>query len=119
LAWNLGHQHFAPPNRDAEYMGVHVTLTGVRGLLGPLLAVEIYRRLAPVGWGSGVFAVCAACNMIGMIGFIFLARRMPRVNEHTASDRAERQVGASAVPSVERHEHAREQLVSSGDSANK
>ena len=112
LAWNLGHQHFAPPNRDAEYMGVHVTLTGVRGLLGPLMAVEIYRWLAPFGWGSGVFVICAICNLIGMIGFIFLARRVPQVTQHKAHDCPESHVEPAAL----RHEHAPEQLVSSGNS---
>ena len=31
LAWTLGHLDFAPPHRASQYMGVHVTLTGVRG----------------------------------------------------------------------------------------
>src|SRR5690606_6337046 len=31
LGWNLGHNDFASLGRTQHYMGVHVTLTGVRG----------------------------------------------------------------------------------------
>ena len=60
LAWNLGHQDFAPPGRDSQYMGVHVTLTGIRGLMAPFLAVGIYQVLDSGSAGAGiwVFAVC-------------------------------------------------------------
>lgn len=80
LAWNLGHQDFAPPHRDSQYMSVHVTLTGIRGLLAPFLAVTIYelldQRLA--GAGSGVFGVCLAINSLGAWGFVRFSRDMRR-----------------------------------------
>ena len=31
LAWQLGHNDFAKPDQLSAYMGIHVTLTGVRG----------------------------------------------------------------------------------------
>jgi hypothetical protein len=52
-------------------MGVHVTLTGVRGLLAPVGAILLYDRF---GSGKWVFAVCLALNIIGAIGFVALAR---------------------------------------------
>ncbi|MCA9285100.1 MAG: MFS transporter [Phycisphaerales bacterium] len=80
LAWNLGHHDFAPPNRDAQYMGVHVTLTGLRGLLAPFLAVGIYdlldRQIPGSGGGFWVFGVCLALNLVGAIGFVHLKRQM-------------------------------------------
>src|SRR5262249_20503672 len=51
LAWHLGHLDFAPPHRASEYMGVHVTLNGVRGVLAPILAVSIYQSLR--AWRPG------------------------------------------------------------------
>ena len=57
LAWNLGHQDFAPPGRDSQYMGVHVTLTGIRGLMAPFLAVGIYQLL-----DSGSPARASGCS---------------------------------------------------------
>ncbi|MBL0926611.1 MAG: MFS transporter [Phycisphaerales bacterium] len=45
LAWNLGHHDFAQRDRAAVYMGLHVTLTGVRGLFAPFIGALLYH-----GW---------------------------------------------------------------------
>jgi hypothetical protein len=79
LAWNLGHQHFAPRDRDAEYMGVHITLTGIRGFIGPMLAVQLYMWLLPRGWQVGSFGVCLLANLLGGIGFLWLAKQRQRI----------------------------------------
>ncbi len=42
LAWSLGHHDFASRQMAPIYMGLHVTLTGVRGALGPFLGMFIY-----------------------------------------------------------------------------
>ncbi|HMN95184.1 MAG TPA: MFS transporter [Phycisphaerales bacterium] len=81
LAWNLGHHDFAPAHRDSEYMGVHVTLTGVRGLIAPFLAVSIYRHFdqgvaGAAGAGVWVFGVCFALNVIGALGFVRMRRTL-------------------------------------------
>lgn len=77
LAWNLGHQHFAPPDRDAEYMGVHITLTGIRGVIGPILGVQLFHAISPtVGQRQAFvtcFAICLATNVIGACGFVYLS----------------------------------------------
>lgn len=78
LAWNLGHQHFAPREHDAEYMGVHITLTGIRGVLGPLLGVQLYNWLASANLHAGAFFVCFVMNVIGAIGFAMLNRSVKR-----------------------------------------
>ncbi len=73
LAWNLGHHDFSPPHRDAEYMAVHVTLNGLRGLIAPFIAAPLYAALPP-GERQWVFVVCIAVNVAGMVGFVRLAR---------------------------------------------
>jgi MFS family permease len=80
LAWNLGHHDFAPPHRDAQYMAVHVTLTGIRGLIAPFLAVGLYESFDARSSGAGVwvFAVCFALNFAGALGFVALNRSMER-----------------------------------------
>jgi len=46
IAWSLWVTKFSPPNRTAEYMGVHVFLTGLRGVIAPQI---VYSLLAPLG----------------------------------------------------------------------
>jgi hypothetical protein len=76
LGWNLGHLDYASIDRSAQYMGVHVTLTGIRGVIGPLAAVAIYEWLETTnpGAGWGVFALCLGLNLVGAAGFIVLNR---------------------------------------------
>jgi hypothetical protein len=78
LAWNLGHHDYAPEHRDGQYMGVHVTLTGLRGIAAPFLAVGLYGWLDSIGFGSGIFLVCLITNVVGLAGFISMARDLSR-----------------------------------------
>lgn len=57
IAWNLGHLHFAEPRRAELYMGVHVSLTGVRGLIAPLVGIWLWHV---VGWFVWVIAIVLA-----------------------------------------------------------
>jgi len=76
LAWNLGHQDYAPLEQSSRYMGLHVTLTGIRGLLAPAFGMAIYTFLHKSGYQAGpfVFYVGAFLSAIGGIGFILLAK---------------------------------------------
>lgn len=78
LGWNLGHHDFAPVEKASQYMGVHVTLTGVRGLVAPLIAISLYEVLEHVAPGAGpwVFAACLALSLTGALGFTVMARSM-------------------------------------------
>lgn len=80
LAWNLGHLHFVRPAQSGQYMSVHVTLTGLRGLLAPFLGVALYQLLEQRQPGSGpyLFVLCAAIVVAGAIGFALMLRATPR-----------------------------------------
>ena len=78
LAWNLGHQHFAPAHQDSLYMSVHVTLTGVRGIIGPYIGVLVYEWLRPTGDSGWVFAISAALTTLGAMGFVLLNQARKR-----------------------------------------
>ncbi len=85
LAWQIGHNDFARPERAGLYMGVHATLTGVRGVFAPFLGMALYVgwgevRLAGVGTvipafsglGAGVMLLAAALSVIATLGFASL-----------------------------------------------
>lgn len=91
LAWQLGHNDFASRRMVSLYMGIHLTLTGVRGAFAPFLGMALF-----VGWGAptlpGVgtvlpafggigawtFAIAAGCALVATIGYTILARRVGR-----------------------------------------
>ena len=76
LAWNLGHQDYAPVEKSGRYMGLHVTLTGIRGLIAPAIGMALYSFLKQQGFNAGaiVFLVGAGLSALGGIGFILLAK---------------------------------------------
>ena len=64
IAWNLGHLHFAHPQDAEAYMGVHVSLTGVRGLVMPSVGMLLWRT---VGWG--VWVASAGLSVLALLAF--------------------------------------------------
>ena len=84
LGWSLGHNDFAPRGEETRYMALHVTLTGLRGLLAPPLAIGAYHLLDAWRPGTGAWALLLPLALI-LIG----ARRftaMRRAGLRTAGD---------------------------------
>lgn len=42
LAWTLGHHDFASRQSAPLYMGIHASLTGVRGVIAPFIGIALY-----------------------------------------------------------------------------
>lgn len=79
LGWTLGHLDFATPEKSSQYMGVHVTLTGVRGLLCGVLGVQVYLLLGGAEGGATPFiAGCLALTITGGLGFIWMTRHFKK-----------------------------------------
>jgi hypothetical protein len=72
LGWHLGHNDFASLGKVQQYMGVNVTLTGMRGLIAPPVGVLIYSALERAHAGAGRYALLLpiAMTLFGAIGFI-------------------------------------------------
>jgi hypothetical protein len=89
LAWTLGHLDFAPPDKASLYGGVHVTLTGVRGLIAGIGGVTLYEGLETwsVGAGSYVFVFCWSMAVLGGLGFVLMSRRMIREGGRAPAER--------------------------------
>lgn len=80
LGWNLGHNDFASDGRSTLYMGIHVSLTGVRGLIAPIVGVALYQALERTAPGQGRFVLLfpALLTLAGAITFGVLARKRRR-----------------------------------------
>jgi hypothetical protein len=88
LAWLLGHNDFTTSERAGLYMGVHVTLTGLRGAVAPFLGMALYLGWAayalPVGvtlpsWsglGDALMPLAAVLSGISALGFRRLQKRI-------------------------------------------
>jgi hypothetical protein len=78
LGWNLGHNDFASIGRAQHYMGVHVTLTGLRGGIAPPLGVLAYMGLEHWHPGSGRYALVlpVALTTTGALGFSRMGRAL-------------------------------------------
>jgi len=83
LAWQLGHNDFAPKERLSAYMGIHVTLTGVRGAVAPFAGMALYlgwdaKGHVPGSTGLGVwlFVLSALLGVVAWRGFARLLQDM-------------------------------------------
>jgi hypothetical protein len=95
LAWSLGHNDFAHPERAGLYMGVHATLTGLRGLFAPFVGMLLYLGAAPrplpfglslpglPALGGWMMILGAAMALVATLGFA-------RLQRHIDADRARR-----------------------------
>jgi hypothetical protein len=82
LGWNLGHNDFASVGRAQHYMGVHVTLTGVRGAIGPPAGILIYQWLEGLRPGAGMYSLVLPLVFVtaGAFGFSHMRRVMRAAN---------------------------------------
>ncbi|MCA9282829.1 MAG: MFS transporter [Phycisphaeraceae bacterium] len=82
LAWNLGHHDYAPKHLASLYMGIHVTLTGIRGMLAPYAGALLYSGIptftlldTTVAWsglGGWLFILLSGLSAAGAILFLRL-----------------------------------------------
>lgn len=96
LAWSLGHNDFATRERSADYMAVHVMLTGVRGSLAPFLGAILFMQPS---LGQHVFVLSLAVQLMAQAGFYRHSRLAPP-RQATAAP-APRPVSAAGAASDE------------------
>jgi hypothetical protein len=90
LAWQLGHNDFAHPDRAGLYMGIHATLTGLRGSFAPFLGMLLYlgadARTLPGGLvlpavpalGGWMMILASGLALVATLGFASLQRTIER-----------------------------------------
>lgn len=85
LGWNLGHNDFSTDAKSSRYMAIHVTLTGLRGLVMPLAGMACYQILAARWPAQAAFALLLPLllSTTGSLWFVVLnverGRRPPPV----------------------------------------
>jgi len=75
LGWSLGHNDFAPRGEETRYMALHVTLTGLRGLVAPPLAILAYYGLQRVRSGLEAWVMLLPVALIALGAWQFTAMR--------------------------------------------
>jgi hypothetical protein len=70
---------FAPPDRVADYMAVHICFTGLRGVVAPVAAFYLVSTLPfyVLGWISVGLIVIGSAFLVPEIKFGKKARRVP------------------------------------------
>jgi len=89
LAWQIGHNDFARPERAGLYMGLHVTLTGLRGTFAPFVGALLYAGFegatlpffgieipAFSGVGGWTMIAGAVLSAVATLGFTALHRQI-------------------------------------------
>src|SRR5207244_10245017 len=66
VAWSLWVTKFAPAHRVADYMSVHTCLTGMRGVLAPLVAFYVVSRVS-FGVLSAISAGLIICGILLLV----------------------------------------------------
>ncbi len=80
LGWNLGHNDFSNDGNASQYMAIHVMLTGLRGLVMPLIGVGLYGILSAWRPASGAWAMLlpVSLSFSGAVIFVVLHLQMMR-----------------------------------------
>jgi hypothetical protein len=84
LGWSLGHNDFAPRGEETRYMALHVTLTGLRGLVAPPLAILAYYGLQRARPGIEAWAMLLPVALIALGAWQFTAMRASVVSRNPA-----------------------------------
>jgi hypothetical protein len=71
LVWGVGATYFAPPDEAGRYHAIHLSLTGIRGLLGPALGMLIFN----IGGYYFTFGCCLALQLFASVLMLLSIRK--------------------------------------------
>ncbi|WP_444994445.1 MFS transporter [Aliikangiella sp. IMCC44359] len=84
IGWNLGHNDFVSQSEKShnpmQYMAVHVSLTGLRGLIMPLLGIGFYQWLEFIEPQLGKFALLLPLTITSTGGILFVKFNRQRIS---------------------------------------
>jgi hypothetical protein len=82
MSWNLSTMHFAPLGQEATYQGLHITLTALRGCIGPVMGSVLMH------FGGYLETFLASSGLFLLAAILFLGRHRKRNREAEASPAA-------------------------------
>jgi len=105
INWLTGSLYFAKQEQVSLYNSIHVGLTGLRGMLAPVIGVWIYGatltlgplQIPGLGWGPILFALSAGLSLCGTLFMTWLTRQDSGPAEETYRIVARLQPEAIAV----------------------
>jgi len=77
LLWYIGSAYFCKKEEVADYQSIHLSFTGIRGALAPILGIALYEVIS----FSGVFGVGILFLVISIIVLKYSLKRIPKVNK--------------------------------------
>lgn len=96
LAWLLGHMQFARRRDDALYMGIHVSLTGIRGMVMPFVGMWLYRQV----FGYHIIWLTGLVILASVLAFWKMARTWERAAGANGQATVTPAASGAAKPSV-------------------
>jgi hypothetical protein len=72
IAWNLGHLHFANSDDAEVYMGIHVSLTGLRAMFIPVAGMVLWNW---IGWGVWLVSLVSGALAIYLFKVLEMRER--------------------------------------------
>lgn len=70
LLWNIGSAYFCKPSEAGTYQSLHLSLTGMRGIVGPLIGVFLYEK---IGF-TATFIIAIAFSIVAVTLMIWSAK---------------------------------------------
>ena len=70
IVWSIGSMYFAPERKVPAYQGVHTSLTGVRGILGPVIGWWLYGLI-----GTKVLVLSSLIQVICGVALLIIGIR--------------------------------------------
>ena len=67
IAFSLGHTYYSTPERSHDYLGINLSLQGIRGVIGPFVGVLLLNAI-----GISVLPLAAGIMLIACVGFFFM-----------------------------------------------
>jgi len=83
INWSTGPLYFAPERQAGTYTGIHIGLTGIRGVIGPLAGAAVFGLVGE--WVFGVSTALSGAGVLVMLLLLLSGRTSARTDASSTS----------------------------------